>query len=438
VQLFTAATGAEFLRIPVTPDPSRGVSIDPLGDVDLDGYSDIHIIQRNTVNVAVHQSWLHYGPTGTRITGFGVGLASRRWIRLRGVGDVDGDGRPDALYVHRGEAWNVEPARNFASLIRAGASGTYVGTIARGEGDHLRDFAHAATAVSDFDGDGQRDLAVGMPGAIDVTCCEPGVVEFFRSVNTTSAPFLRLHGVDDGTPASHGGFGAWLDGNGDLDGDGVTDLLVGAPGSYAQRGYVDAYKLPELTLLWRVRPIGALDDRVRRPTFVGDLDGDGRDEWAVVDPWASYGGPLAGRVWIFEGAQGSAEPFCLAQPNSTGAPAELRWIGPLSAGHAEATFEVHGGPPHSLALTFYGNEGPPLPAGDGVVCLGGGLARLPAFALDGTGFGRQNVAAALAATGQSAWAAGTTLVLQTLYRDAALPGGSGFNATNAWRLELVP
>lgn len=439
VQFFTAATGVEFLRLPVTPDPAQGVSIDPVGDIDLDGFDDIHIIQRTTVTIQTYQSAIHHGPTGARI-GLLSGIANGGlWRRLFGVGDLDGDGRPDLLVTERGPSWGTNPNRNSAATLRSGPpENLVVAAIAIGVGDHLRDFAHSATTITDLDGDGIRDLAVGMPGLIDVTCCEPGEVHIFLSTGVASAPILRLLGVDDGTVLSRGGFGAWLDGGGDLDGDGVTDLLVGAPGAQGQRGYVDAYKLPELTLLWRVRPQGALDDRVRRPTFLGDLDGDGRDEWAVVDPWASYGGSLAGRVWIYSGAQGRAEPFCAASPNSTGQAAELTWLGPLAAGHSEAAYEVHGAPPHSLALTFYGNEGPALPAGDGVLCLGAGLARLPTFGLDATGSGRQNVAQALGTTGQAAWTAGTTLALQTIYRDAGLLGGAGFNTTNAWRLMLLP
>jgi len=99
---------------------------------------------------------------------------------------------------------------------------------------------------------------------------------------------------------------------------------------------------------------------------------------------------------------------------------------------------VLGAPGHSLALTFFGDEGAPRPAGDGTLCLGTSLFRLPVLPLDANGYGRVAVTSALSAAGHAAWAPGSTWTLQAVYRDAIGPLGSGFNATNAWRLTLLP
>lgn len=436
IQFFSGATRAEFLRIPIYPDLIWGAEISRHGDHNGDGFDDVVIVRRGQYLTHNFLASILHGPLGAETTVLGTGSP---WMHFAPAGDIDGDGLDDFVRFMQHDLLPgaTNPPQAVGAINRAipaGASNLLAGAW----GDVAEGFGHHATVVSDLNGDGRRDLAVGVPGRIDVTCCDPGRVEFFTSTGFNLPPIAILHGVDDGSSASHGGFGARLDGSGDIDGDGITDLLVSAPGSNGQQGYVDAYKLPDMTLLWRVRPMGPLDIQVRTPVFLGDLDGDGASEWAVVDPWASYGGPLAGRVWIYSGGMGEASSFCPASLNSTGVAAELRWLGPLSASHAEAAYELIGAPPHSLALAFFGNEGPPRPAGDGTLCLGGSLHRLPVLSLDANGYGRQNVTTAVAAAGHSAWTAGSTWALQAVYREALGAGGSGFNATNGWRLTLLP
>jgi hypothetical protein len=101
--------------------------------------------------------------------------------------------------------------------------------------------------------------------------------------------------------------GAAVDALGDQDGDGRPELLIGAPG-YQQSGQ-DAGRLS----LWFGSDrfalnadrtwVGAPGERFGHAVAaVGDLDGDGREDFAVGAPDADNAGADAGRVYIFLGA----------------------------------------------------------------------------------------------------------------------------------------
>jgi len=95
-------------------------------------------------------------------------------------------------------------------------------------------FGKAVTGLSDLNGDGVPDLAVGAPvldtggavvndrGATYILFLDPlGRVQFFQKIGQASGGF-----VGDLAGAAFGSAVAALD---DLDGDGLPDLAVGAP-----------------------------------------------------------------------------------------------------------------------------------------------------------------------------------------------------------------
>ncbi len=79
-------------------------------------------------------------------------------------------------------------------------------------------FGRSVAGLGDVDGDGWSDLAVGAPGA-DIAYILSG-----------HAPFDVIHAIPDPDGLSDNNFGFAVAAVGDLDGDGVGDLAVGAPG----------------------------------------------------------------------------------------------------------------------------------------------------------------------------------------------------------------
>jgi hypothetical protein len=155
---------------------------------------------------------------------------------LSALGDVDGDGVPDAAVG----AELQDQASGAAMLVFLQGDGGVkrIHTIGR-EGANstvdLRDndrFGASLVQVGDLDGDGVLDLAVGAPGDDDDGPDAGAVYILFLRPEGDVREVQKLNGTSAGmsTPINPGSaFGSSLVAPGDLDGDGRPDLLVGAP-----------------------------------------------------------------------------------------------------------------------------------------------------------------------------------------------------------------
>ena len=139
-------------------------------------------------------------------------------------------------------------------------------------------------AVGDLDGDGVTELLIGADGASPGGLTAAGMAEL-----RSGATGAILHQFDGAAPGDR--FGAAVDGAGDVDGDGVPDLVIGAPMTYAPaayRGSVFVYSGATYALIHRIdgHPVTAkaLGSSV---AGVGDIDGDGFDDILAGAPLAA-------------------------------------------------------------------------------------------------------------------------------------------------------
>ncbi len=238
-------------------DDMFGNSVSSLGDLDGDGVTDLAVgatgddtggYSRGAVHVLLLNvdgtvkstlkigSDTYGGPTLANDDMFGSSVSS--------LGDLDGDGVTD-LAVGASEddtGGNADSDRGAVHVLLLTANGTVKSgvKIASGTnggptlvaGDY---FGHSVASLGDLDGDGVTDLAVGAMG--DDTrgnaYSNRGVVHvLLLNVNGTVKSTLNFGGDTNGGPtlADLDYFGTAVASLGDLDGNGVTDLAVGATG----------------------------------------------------------------------------------------------------------------------------------------------------------------------------------------------------------------
>ncbi|MEY2980185.1 MAG: hypothetical protein RL562_412 [Planctomycetota bacterium] len=192
-----------------------------------------------------------------------------------GIGDIDADGFPDfAIGLARANAFDgmVE--------LRSGRTGTVLGTL-RGDPGAAGSFGASMSGVGDLDGDGHDDFVVGMPRQPSpfLHADRVGAARLFSGRDLR--PIVSFYGDGRGDL-----FGAAVAGLGDVNGDGIPDLGIGAPengdpvGNYGT-GYARVYSGANFRSLRRIAGQATGDEFGSSLAGVGDLDGDGADEFMI-------------------------------------------------------------------------------------------------------------------------------------------------------------
>lgn len=348
VELVSLPTQARLWtsNIPVT-QVARG------GDIDADGTLDVLALRSGGGSSELR---VLSGATGT--AGLTLNFPTEEWRFLDGGGDADGDGHADILLGN--PFW---PTGNWTGTslypgrlrVYSGASGAVLHDKA---GSLFED--HAGWGVSwmdDLDGDGSPEFAAGMPA--DIFFADPGRVRIWSG--STGA----FHGdMYAGTFAD--GFGTGIADAGDLDGDGVGDLLI-ARGPYGH--FLYAYSGATLQQIFvQVVSGDALDFPAPVIGALDDLDGDGTVE---VFTAKSTGTP-EGHLLVY-GACPTPTSFCVAAPNSAFPNgAKQGWAGSTSVSTNNFWLQAYFLPPNMPGLFLYSAGQQQVPFGNGSLCVGGG------------------------------------------------------------------
>lgn len=267
-------------------DLGFGSAIAAAGDLSGDGLPDLLVGAQESGQVfllddAAYTSLLAF-------SGEGAGAS------VAGLGDIDGDGYDDALFGGSGGAWRVYGPVTADLLLSEGWTG---------EGGDTDRFTVAAPG--DLSGDGRPDLVVAAPRA-DAGAEDGGVIWVLDAAAAPGPASGGASAVLLGA-AAQGFAGYALDGAGDLDGDGVADLAVGAWGADGFRGRVylvhgplsGTVSLADAAARWD----GAetWDVAGWSVSAAGDVNGDGLDEVIVGAYGADAGGYSAGAATLLGG-----------------------------------------------------------------------------------------------------------------------------------------
>ncbi len=292
--------------MPLDAQDLLGTSVTGLGDLDGDGVGDLAVGERWRATVLLLNA-----------DGSVKDQASHdyRSLGLSAIGDLDGDGRTELAtsgYTH------YPPDSNSVTILFLEPDGTERAHH-RIEGDQSnfggRGFGATVSGIGDLNADGIPDIAVSRArqNAIWILFLNSdGSVQSYQQITSGVGGFVGL--LED-----YSGFGTGISPVGDLDGDGVTDLVAGE-----SRRRVAGRRTGTAWLLFlrsdgtvrghrRISPSGFAGTLSTRDFFgsavasLGDLDGDGVADLAIGALGDDTADPNAGAVWVVPVNCGSAD-----------------------------------------------------------------------------------------------------------------------------------
>ena len=205
------------------------------------------------------------------------------------VGDLDGDGVGDLVVGAPGDLRDAALVPRVL-IFFGGRDGLAEQPDVVLEGLRGSGFGRAL-AIADLSGDGRSELVVGAPGAQQ----DDGELVLYSGLPARREPARRLPA---GPP---GGLGGWSVAAADLDGDGRTELISGAPASDVVRVLGLAPDLAEVDHR-DLAPAEASGARLGHAlATLGDATGDGRPDVIVGAPQQEVGFARPGGAWLLTG-----------------------------------------------------------------------------------------------------------------------------------------
>ena len=337
---------------------SSGFSVSSAGDVNGDGLDDL-IVGARGANSSTGKSYVVFGkansnainlstiadasnPTGGFVIN-GEAAGDQSGFSVSSAGDVNGDGLDDLIVG--AYDYDAELARSYVVFGKANSNAINLSTIAdasnptggfviNGESEHGYSNISVSSA-GDVNGDGLDDLIVGASAAAPSGKSYAGKSYVVFGKANSSA--IDLSAIADASNPT-GGFvingettndnsGCSVSSAGDVNGDGLDDLIVGAfkvnssgkvhaGKSYVVFGKADSSAINLSTIADASNPLGGFvingDAAYDRSGFsvssAGDVNGDGLDDLIVGARYADPSGKSeAGKSYVVFGkANGSA------------------------------------------------------------------------------------------------------------------------------------
>ncbi|MBM4391224.1 MAG: putative metal-binding motif-containing protein [Deltaproteobacteria bacterium] len=295
---FSSASAADSVAYGTSTDDALGAAIACGGDLDGDGRGDVLAGAPGAKSALVYDAdLLQVAIIEGSSPGMGLAVSLLADVNGDSLDDlVAADPQSDAAYLFYGGGLGDVAAADADVIF----SGEYSGD----------DAGRAVAGLGDFDGDGTGDLAVGAPESDSPGTAAGAAYLVYGSASLASldlgAADAVIRGEDAGDRA-----GYTLAGGGDVDGDGRPDMLVGAyyegsGGTGAGAAYLLYGGVTPATSLSgaNARFIGETggDGASEGLALGADMDGDGTSEVIVGAPAAdSGGGAASGSTYIILG-----------------------------------------------------------------------------------------------------------------------------------------
>lgn len=317
-------------------DDQFGSSIANIGDLESDGVTDLAVGAPYDDNGGIDKGavWILFmddnGQVDTKqkiadgAGGFNAGLDSsdRFGSAVTYMDDLNGDGVADLAVgtpgdddggADRGAVWilflNADGTVRLRQKISATAGG-FSGQLENGD-----QFGSAVANIGDINGDGINDLAVGVAFDDDGGTDRGAVWILFLNADGTVNGHQKISSSEGNLSASLDGFdyfGSSVDTIGDLDGNGVNDLAVGARGDDdggTDRGAVWILFMNSNGTVSTEQKISDTEGKFdgvlsngdqfgNALANLGDMNGDGVDDLGIGAYGSNDGGVNRGAIWI--------------------------------------------------------------------------------------------------------------------------------------------
>ena len=284
---------------------SFGQAVSSAGDVDGDSFPDILVgapFADPSGQTDAGSAYLFSGQDGSLICRYD-GEAAGDYLAIRaiaGIGDVGTqDGKDDVLTG----AYAADPG----GRSEAGKAYVFRGTDCQSiftpyEGVAVGDrFGYAASPIDDLNNDGRGDFLVGAPNYQWPNY--PGSV--FAYSGSDGAPLFRI----DNPVNQDSHFGSTIANAGDVNGDGLPDIIVAAyahRNPYSEQGAVFIYSGADRSILWQAYGEHEFDQFGNNITSLSDWNGDGKPDVVVGAHYTDANGYAdSGSVYVYSGADGA-------------------------------------------------------------------------------------------------------------------------------------
>jgi hypothetical protein len=241
----------------IQPIGNFGWAVAGMPDVNGDGRGEVligGIFEAKNNGVLSGRAYMYSGGSGQLLRAwvspmnedFGSFGASIAWVP-----DVDGDGFPDVIVGAPNESWGGRPGVGRVYLY-SGGTGVYLRTLLSPIRETGAQFGAAVAGIADLDGDGRGDIIVGAP--YENPAAGPPDCGRVYAFSGRTGTLLRVWGSPLARRDGH--FGAAVAAIGDVNGDGLPDVAIGAPyemasgQDHAGRVYIFSGAGPGLRWLW--------------------------------------------------------------------------------------------------------------------------------------------------------------------------------------------
>ena len=294
-----------------------GSSVSSAGDVNGDGYSDV-IAGASGYATNTGRAYIFYGGSSINIvadvtmTGQAVGYGFGTSVST--AGDVNGDGFSDVIagesYFSTGKAYIFFGG----SAMNNNADVTMTGEAANDK------FGNSVSTAGDVNGDGYSDVIVGADGYSAFT---GRAYIFFGNFSMNNSADVIMTGEGGNT-----GFGKCVSSAGDVNGDGYSDIVVGDPvyisttgRAYLYFGGTSMNNIVDVTMTGETNY--SLGSSV---SSAGDVNGDGYSDLIIgADEFNSS----TGSANIYTGSAIGIKPvlnYVKDVPNDQGGKVNLKWL----------------------------------------------------------------------------------------------------------------